>query len=71
MDWHVLQVEKHGDVYRLGLDGMLVTTVTHAGSPQSIWLGNPVEQYYWNPWTPLTLDYVRMYRCASPASPEE
>jgi hypothetical protein len=66
--WHLLQVEKRGDLYRLGIDGLLVTEMTHEGGPQSLWLGNPTEQYYWNLWTPLAVDYVRLSRCAVPGS---
>jgi hypothetical protein len=70
MDWHLLQLEKVGNVYRLGLDGMLVAVQTHEGNPKSIWLGNPTEQYYWNLWTPLNLDYVRLSRCSAYGSQE-
>jgi hypothetical protein len=66
--WHLLQVEKRGNLYRLGIDGLLVTEMTHDGGPQSIWLGNPVEQYYWNLWTPLDVDFVQLSRCAVPGA---
>lgn len=59
--WHVGRVEFVGTAGLHYFDGELIGTTSCHPSPVSIYFGNTYAQSFVGAWTPLDIDYVRIY----------
>lgn len=60
--WHTLRVARTGNLHTLSVDGVTYLYVTRSGvQPRNIMLGNPKDVADPGAWSPLDLDYIRVY----------
>jgi hypothetical protein len=61
--WHHVRLEYSQGVFSLALDGELIGSQASPIAPVSVYLGNPSIQVWDGEWTPLTIDYARLWVC--------
>ncbi len=62
--WHVMRLSREGTLYRLGLDGRDIGSVSSSEvTARNLYIGSALITRSTGAWTPMQIDYVRLEAC--------